>query len=304
MYIEIRAEDVDELVAKVPQYAPWMHPYQFNDVAVTGYFKGWNPARTHWLHHEDGYAAAKRHAQNFSDLKPDYFLEHIGKKFDVADFSLLDIASATGMYSFLAAERGFKQITAVEIRAEQVEQAQLVQRLAQNIDTSRVELIHDPMSADAPNYLVDQQYDVVLSLGLLYHLANPVQHILNLGRITRKVLVLKTLIHRRFARYWQLVIENPEFITKATEGVSWIGHYSEVHRLLTLAGFTRIESLTPPGFEAASDAFQLKTRSNLHMYWETILRRTGIKPNLQKMYDAMETPVSSPAYYTYVAYKD
>src|SRR5690606_31610402 len=126
---------------------------------------------------------------------------------------------------------GLKKVHAVEIRPEQVAQSQLIQKLATNLRTDNLTITYDSTSADDPDFRAGEQYDVVLSLGLLYHLANPVQHLRNLARLTKKTLIINTLIHRKYARYWQLVLEDAAFITKATQGVSWIGHYSEVHRL-------------------------------------------------------------------------
>lgn len=143
-------------------------------------------------------------------------------------------------------------------------------------------------------------------MGLLYHLANPVQHILNLSRLAKRVVVVKTLIHRRFANYWQLVLEDASFITKATQGISWIGHYSQVAILLKQSGFARVESSVPYGLEPIADAFDLTPKSNAAMYLDSWLRQLGVKPTIgaYAKADKVRFGGHNPNYFTYIAYKE
>jgi 2-polyprenyl-3-methyl-5-hydroxy-6-metoxy-1,4-benzoquinol methylase len=281
-----------------------MHPFLFNQDLLVGRFKNLLQETTWHKDHPDfpralGYFEAYMAARPFYML--DYALDKLGT--DRSSASAIDIASATGRFSFALAERGLGRVVGVEIRPEQVAQAQLVQDTVGGYENLRFE--HEPMSADDPAFRAGEVYDLVLSLGLLYHLANPLQHLLNLGRMTRKIAVIKTLIHREAPRTWKLVQEDPTFITKATSGVSWIAHYMEVERWLKAAGFKRVESLVPPTLENIADAFRLQAQSTPARYVDNWLRMAGVKPSLEKI---SQSPVvleggHSPYYFTYVAYK-
>jgi 2-polyprenyl-3-methyl-5-hydroxy-6-metoxy-1,4-benzoquinol methylase len=144
---------------------------------------------------------------------------------------VLDIACATGWYSFSLADLGVENVTGVEIRHEQVEQAELIRAL----DSKRFESVrfeHEPMSADEPSFREDQRYDVVLSRGLLYHLRDPFTHLANLRRLASRAVLLQTLTHAHERGFWLSVRENPEWMTKAWSGASWIPHFADVPDLL------------------------------------------------------------------------
>jgi 2-polyprenyl-3-methyl-5-hydroxy-6-metoxy-1,4-benzoquinol methylase len=309
MRFSIAAADLPTLHEAMPRLAPWMHPFQLGPQTYTGYFKWLGFPETYWTPASPGPALTQTQ-QAFEDYmqgRPYHHMEALLERLGPSrgHYTALDIASATGRYSFYLAAHGLGQVTGVEIRPEQVEQAQLIQRLAPELATKPLQFVHDPTSADDPTFRAGESYDVVLSMGLLYHLANPVQHILNLSRLTQRVLVLKTLIHRRFAKYWQLVLEDASFITKATQGISWIGHYSQVAELLRQAGFSRVESSVPYGLEAIADAFDLTPKSNLGVYWDDWQRRLKLKPSIAAYAqgDKMRYGGHNPYYFTYIAYK-
>jgi 2-polyprenyl-3-methyl-5-hydroxy-6-metoxy-1,4-benzoquinol methylase len=306
MQITINESDVDHLIAELPKHGPWMHRFKFNDVAVVGYFKQWRKDITYWVKSQNptDYAHAAQLENAYVQSNPAYHLDAVLKKLGTTDLTLLDIASATGLYSFHAASKGLSQVKAVEIRPEQVAQANLIKQLATNIPTKNLTIEHDPTSADDPAFRDGEQYDVVLSLGLLYHLANPVQHILNLARLARKAVIVQTLIHRSYRRGWELVLEDDTFMTKAAQGVSWIGHYSEVHKLLRQAGFKHVESLGPPGMEPLADLFTLEPRNQLQTYVDAGLRKIGIKPSMESVIKANPDVPHSLYYYSYIVYKD
>ncbi len=88
----------------------------------------------------------------------------------VAGKSALDIACHQGFFSVELAKRGFAQITAVDARADHVEDVKLI---TQGIGEERIQAqqcdVH-ALSSDA----VGGPFDLVLCFGLLYHLENPI----------------------------------------------------------------------------------------------------------------------------------
>jgi hypothetical protein len=193
----------------------------------------------------------------------------------------------------------------VEIRPEQVEQTRLIHGCLPPETAARLTFEHDPTSADDPGFRDGESYDVVLSMGLLYHIPNPLQHIRNLARLTQKVLILKTLTQRKQPGYWQLVAEDPNWMTKSVQGVSWIPHFLEVERWLKEVGFKRVESLVPPNMGPIADAFALKKQGMPARLLDGYLRRAGIKPSIEAYAqpDQMRYGMHNPSYFTYIAYR-
>lgn len=167
---------------------------------------------------------------------------------DRAKATVIDLASATGKNSFIAADYGFGRVISSEIRKNSNEQQKLILECADNPDYfDRIEAINDPVSADVPEFpdrYREYQADVVMSAGLIYHLVNPVQHLLNLHAMTRRYVILRTMTHdiRAAEDSWRLLLEECDVITKAAaSGVSWTPHFFGLTRLLKEIGFRRCE---------------------------------------------------------------
>jgi SAM-dependent methyltransferase len=170
-----------------------MHPFKLGHDAYVGTFKHHRLPGSVFLRSEpELYDAAARAYADVTSGEPfarlDEALVWLGV--DVAETTFLDIACATGLYSFHLAARGAKRVRGVEIREQQVEQARLLQRLDERF--ARAPLTFDlQTSGDDPAFLAGERYDVVLSFGLLYHLADPWQHLRNLRRLARRGVVLQ-----------------------------------------------------------------------------------------------------------------
>ena len=83
------------------------------------------------------------------------------------EVELLDIACHCGVFSLELAARGARAVRGVDLRPENIAQARFLQRLY-GIDNCTFEV------GDA-EYLPKREYDVILNLGLLYHVTFPMQ---------------------------------------------------------------------------------------------------------------------------------
>jgi SAM-dependent methyltransferase len=234
----------------VPTLAPWMHPFKFGPRTYTGYFK-YDGIEQTWVNETSPDADVER-------LRTAYDRYHAAEEWspflrslltdglaDVSRMTVLDIGAGSGRNSLLAAGSGCGLVTAVEIRANQSAQLQHILDAAEDPRyREHVRAVHEPLSADDPAFgaRYESSADTALSLGLLYHLANPWQHLLNLRRIARRRAIVYTLTHQNplAKQMWFMTPENAEWITKATSGISWTPHYLEVARLCRLAGFSRV----------------------------------------------------------------
>jgi SAM-dependent methyltransferase len=307
MQFHVSEADLPRLTSEIPHLHPWMHPFKFNDAIVTGHFKGLGLEGTCWTVDDPDYPQAAGLFADYMRGEPYYMmdriLEIVGDQ--RGEMTALDIACATGRYSFYLADQGLGSVRGVEIRPEQVEQTRLIHGCLPPETAARLTFEHDPTSADDPGFRDGESYDVVLSMGLLYHIPNPLQHIRNLARLTQKVLILKTLTQRKQPGYWQLVAEDPNWMTKSVQGVSWIPHFLEVERWLKEVGFKRVESLVPPNMGPIADAFALKKQGMPARLLDGYLRRAGIKPSIEAYAqpDQMRYGMHNPSYFTYIAYR-
>ena len=237
--------DVDvtpELEARLEELAPWMHPFQFGPDTFVGFFKraGIDTTVVTSRFPSELRELFRTTYEAYMETDPGYEIRELARR---GTGRLLDIACATGGRSFVAHLEGF-DVRGVEIRSEQVTQAKLVASLDSRF--GGVEFAHDPTSADDPEFRQGESYDVVLSLGLLYHLTNPFQHLLNLRRLATKRAMVTTFAHTGQRGLWAFGRENPSGITKAAEGISWTPHALDVPGLLRDAGFSHVEVIVPP----------------------------------------------------------
>lgn len=161
MRFSIPQSELPTLHTAMPRLAPWMHPFQFGDSSYVCYFKWLGFKESYWTPDSPaGELAQTRQAFN------DYMQGHPYHHMDVLAaalgsqrerYSVLDIASATGRYSFHLAMNGFGSVTGVEIRPEQVEQAQLIQQLAPELQGKPLQFKHDPTSADDPAFRAEEE---------------------------------------------------------------------------------------------------------------------------------------------------
>jgi SAM-dependent methyltransferase len=245
--VDVAAQVTPELERRLLDLQPWVHPYRFGPETIVGFFKyqlGGEPNVCTTRSPPETIRAVQAAYDDLMRGNPLWIVSELASR-GLVGGTTLDIACATGMYSLGLADAGARDVLGVEIRPEQVEQAELVRCL----DPGRfaaVRFEHDPTSADDPAFREGQSYDLVLSIGLLYHLTDPVQHLRNLRRLTRGALLLNTLTTPGDEGHWLLVLEDPAAITKAVGGVSWIPHWGAVEPLLRRVGFEHVEVLASP----------------------------------------------------------
>lgn len=102
---------------------------------------------------------------------------------------ILDMGSHSGFFSFDMAARGAASVTGVELREENLAQAHFLREV---YGLDQVEFIQGDVCAYRP----DRQYEVVLNLGLLYHVIDPVSLVRQTFDLCSEFAVIDTLCHK------------------------------------------------------------------------------------------------------------
>lgn len=302
--MEIPTTVTPELERELRRLQPWMHPFRLDERTIVGHFKyqlGDGPTVC-TANSPPALVEAMRAA--YEDVlrgDPLWRVRVLAER-RLVNGSALDIASATGKYTFALADAGADNVLGVEIRSEQVEQAQLLRGLASD-RFARTHFELEPTSADDPAFRLGESYDLVLSMGLLYHLTDPVQHLRNLRRLTRGTLMLNTFTTATEPDHWLLVLEDPDEITKAVGGVSWVPHWQSLVSLLRRVGFDEVEIVAPPRL-AQLQAWDRRRRGS----WELALPLAAAKAverfksrrYAERVAEALKHGINA-RYYTYLA---
>jgi tRNA (mo5U34)-methyltransferase len=196
-------------------------------------------------------------------------LLRIGLPETLSGLSVLDIGAWDGFFSFEAERRSAARVVATDYYAWHgtgwgTGQGKAAFQLARTALQSRVEDVDiDVMDLSAERV---GMFDIVLFLGVLYHLPNPLLALERVASVTKGVLILETVVDmvglgRPAAAFYPARELNGD-------PTNWWGpNHAAVGGMLTGAGFARVETLTPPRsavFRAARAAFHaIKGRNGL-----------------------------------------
>ncbi len=308
MDLQIDPSDLRTLEPELERLQPWMHPLRFSPDTIVGYFKHHGIDETVCTSSSPPELRA-RMAQAYADYmsgEPYWVLDRALDLLPAAvtELSFLDIAAATGRFSFGLALRGAGTVQAVEIRQEQVDQARLVQQADVRLRDAPLHFEHVAESADDHSYLTGTQVDVVLSMGLLYHLTDPLAHLSNLSRLARRAVVLRTFAHAWRSDYWLLNLEDESWLTKARSGVSWTPPARDVVRLLIELGFTRVEVLLHPLVRELQEEALREPREGIRPQLKaTLVGRARGRAHRRRVAEALRL-YQNPSHFTYVALRD
>lgn len=302
--MDIQATVTPGLEAELLRMQPWLNPFRLAENVIVGRFK-------HSL--DASVCVSSSPPELIEQMQEAYagymagdpywivrtLVERVGGG---ADTSFLDIASATGRFSFALAAAGAGSVLGVEIRPEQVEQARLIASLDERLRDVRFE--HEPTSADDQHFREGEEFDVVLSMGLLYHLTNPIEHLRILRRLARKAVLVHTLTHPQQREYWMLTLEDPHGITKAWEGISWIPQFADVPDLLKRAGFASVEVIASPAVSELQAYDTSRHRASeliLPGAVTKVLNRRRNRAYMRRL-EAAQRSGLAPRYYSYLAF--
>ena len=188
---------------------------------------------------------------------------------DLSGRSVLDIGAWDGFFSFEAERRGAARVVASDHYAWHgtgwgTGQGKAGFELARAMLHSRVEDVDvDVMELSAERV---GTFDVVLFLGVLYHLPNPLLALERVSSVARDLLILETVVDMVGAsRPAAAFYPGRELHDDPTNW--WGPNHAAVRGMLESVGFARVEIITPPpsavfrGARAVYHRLKGKTRS-------------------------------------------
>jgi tRNA (mo5U34)-methyltransferase len=176
----------------------------------------------------------------------------------IAQSTAIDIACHQGYFSTQLAQMGARDVLAVDARAEHVADANLI-REALHLGNLRVQ--QADVHALTPESL--GRFDIVLMLGLIYHLENPVGALRVAHALTRRICLVETQIvpgmtgmvdygSYRFVRplkgSFGIIDETEETHgpEASTTGICLVPSLEALMWIMRKIGFRRVELLEPP----------------------------------------------------------
>jgi tRNA (mo5U34)-methyltransferase len=228
-----------ELAAEVSRLQPWLVPFDLGrDVTTMPLSPATSVTEQAYLFRRDLITGT------LADLLGD----------DLAASTVLDIGCNCGYFSLDLADRGAKSVRGVDLRANNIAQAEL---LAEHFGVGNVSFeVRDSRELEGV-----EQFDVVLNLGLLYHVTEPFELVRQTYELCRRVAIIDTSCALEpFAGF---VIVGDRDVAHPVEGRAAV----ELHPTYRGA----IETIRAAGF---SEVFEVVGRSaRPHPRYESGMRR-------------------------------
>jgi tRNA (mo5U34)-methyltransferase len=168
----------------------------------------------------------------------------------------LDIACNEGFFSFELAKRGAREVVGFDARPIVIEKAQLVQSQLSHPNVSFSLFDLEQLSAEWKG-----RFDVVLCLGIVYHLENPIGCLRRVRSVTEKVCVIDTQLNRFSGEIEtpegratsvqrrpsaMSLVDEPGGELSGVQPVSLVPNHRAMLRILEAVGFSRVLQIMPP----------------------------------------------------------
>ena len=170
---------------------------------------------------------------------------------DLPGASILDVAAAEGYAANHLIDRGATDVDVVELNEGNLQRIWQIRALQQQASIGRVGRL-DVERADWARAL-GRTYDVVLALGIVYHMENPMLWLRNLYAATKSVAVVEsdTPIYPRNARFrgYGVTYLHRDQVTLSANNVRYITEFrpdrQALAEMLLAAGFQRVDEVAP-----------------------------------------------------------
>ena len=174
---------------------------------------------------------------------------------DLTGKTVLDVGAWDGFFSFEAERRGAARVLATDsfcwdgegwgTKAGFLFARDALRSTVEDLDIDCMDIAPDRVGT----------WDVVLFLGVLYHLKNPLEAIERMASVTRELLIVETVVDTRAGDERPMLTFYPGAELDG-DPTSWFGpNVSAVTAMLRLVGFDRVDLMhlqpvTPPPLES------------------------------------------------------
>jgi len=162
-----------DIASEVERLAPWHYQIDLNGICTP-------IRRSEWIN---------RHRQ-----RRKYFFDPLVRAGTLAGKRVLDLGCNAGFWSLQAVDAGCAFVLGVDARAHHIEQAQLVFR-AREVAQRKYRFMQANVFEMTPQTL-GGRFDVVLCLGLLYHVCKPMELFERISAVNEDILLIDSTVYK------------------------------------------------------------------------------------------------------------
>lgn len=241
---QIDTSRIMDIKQEIIRLAPWSHYYKFDENTFVGFYQDIfdQYGRTYCMEGDDPEMVTlfrDRYEEMIIRWQRFFAPCRLVRKLagdSHREWSVVDLACNDGQKAMYMSHLGLGRVHGVEFRSDCIARAEFVKSLT-DLNT---EFRNYPLSADIPDYADGLgQYDIVCSIGLLYHLVDHYQHILNLKAMTRRAMVMSSC----FAPEPTPKTEDASIPYRSVTGVCVTPTKADIIEMLIRAGFKEVLEL-------------------------------------------------------------
>ena len=159
---------------------------------------------------------------------------------ELAQMSVLDIGCNSGWFSFDLAERGARSVDGVDLRPSNIEQARYLSEYFGLDDRTDFDV------ADAMAFSDERSWDVVLNLGVLYHVTDPLRLLQRTYELCRRFAIVDTICHDEpFSGFVLFDTKDASHPHEGSEAWEFHPTYRGAIDGLRYAGFSEVIEIVP-----------------------------------------------------------
>ena len=192
---------------------------------------------------------------------------------DLSGLSVLDIGARDGFFSFEAEKRNAKRVVAIDLWDEKQGVSKKGFDFAKKALNSNVEELTMNLYNVSPKI---GKFDIVLLLGVLYHLRYPLLALEKIANITNTLLIIETEVDYIYKRTPIMSFYPGCKGIKTKENNWWSPNPSAVEFMLKDVGFEKVNTISKESVMRRIIRFAYHRIQNKHAFFENIKRNRMI----------------------------
>jgi tRNA (mo5U34)-methyltransferase len=128
-------------------------------------------------------------------LDPSYKkLHHLCLPQDLSGLTVLDIGAFDGYFSFHAKHRNADRVVAADKYVWELPEITPLQNLRKIKELTGAKIEEVLVDVPTSHALINEQFDIVLFLGVLYHAPNMIDYLSNVAKVTKQMCIVETVV--------------------------------------------------------------------------------------------------------------
>lgn len=239
-------EEIASIRVKIEGMGPWQAPYDFG-----------NSLRTLEMRNAPAGASSEQieRFRQLSTQDEDFFRHRATRLFhaieayiDPKESTLIDIGCSDGYFSIEAAKRGYKEVVGLDVRKDNIDRARYA---AEIIGLDNVQF--DVDNIYELSKIKSRKFDIVVCMGLMYHLTHPVLAAQKLFKASNNITFIAGWTAIGEGAKLDLRLDDESFFLDSEQAIVAIPTYEGLRWIIKNVGYKNVLEVKRPGLSPTGE---------------------------------------------------